>query len=188
MAAIAPPSRNVYLANLLHATAAGNRDAFHSLYQETAPQLFALLLRILHRRDLAEDVLQDAFVNVWRKAASFDASQGAVFTWLTRIVRNRAIDSIRREKRMLPVDNVEAMADAAQPPEPAQESPLSAAESRQLAECLDRLSGSQKQSVTLAYFQGSTHEEIASHLQSPLGTVKSWIRRGLTRLKECLEI
>lgn len=179
-------ARNRELAGLLCQTARGSRAAFQRLYEATAPQLYGILLRMLKRRDLAEEALQEAFVNVWQNAAGYDAGKGAVGTWLASIVRYRALDLLRRERRLVPVEDAPALADARlEPAHPLE--PMSEAEQRNLEICLQRLSERQHRSLELAYFGGRTHEEIARQLRSPLGTVKSWVRRGLQRLRDCLE-
>jgi RNA polymerase sigma-70 factor (ECF subfamily) len=184
--------RNRHLADLLHACAQGRQTAFQALYREVSPQLFAVMVRILKRKDLAEEALQDALLSVWRNAGSYNADKGAPMTWLVSICRYRALDLLRREKREVsldtgredldeegqPVSDGEAVTDAV---------PLSKAEERKLEDCMGRLNGGQQQSLRLAYVEGCTHEEIAARVGSPVGTVKSWVRRGLESLKRCLE-
>lgn len=182
----AETAREQHLTDWLWRSARGDRAAFRQLYEATAPQLYGLLLRMLKRRELAEEVLQEAYVQVWRNAASYDAGKGAVGTWLAGIVRYRALDLLRRERRLVPVEDAPGLADAREDAEPPAE-PLSGLEERGLALCLERLDEAQRRGLAMAYFEGSTHQEIALRLGSPLGTVKSWIRRGLQRLKECLE-
>lgn len=174
------------LAALLEKCAAGDREALVRLYRETSAQLFGLALRMVRRRDLAEEVLQDAFVAVWRHAKSFDRRRGTAFGWLAAILRNQAIDLMRRRGRESPLDPV--VAAALPDPEPG---PLDrAAESetaRALADCLAELEEGPRHSILLAYYEGLTYEEAALRLAAPVGTVKSWIRRSLMRLKRCLE-
>jgi RNA polymerase sigma-70 factor (ECF subfamily) len=174
------------LAAFLENCAAGDRSALARLYRATSPQLFGLALRMVRRRDLAEEVLQDAFVAVWRHAGSFDRRRGPAFGWVAAIVRNQAIDLLRRRGREAPLDPEAA---AALPdPEPG---PLDrAAQSelaRVLAGCLGELEEGPRSSILLAYYEGLTYEEAALRLATPVGTVKSWIRRSLMRLKRCLE-
>jgi len=183
-------ARNQRLIGLLHAAAQGRQAAFQELYALGSPQLFAALLRILRRRDLAEEALQDAFLSVWRNAASYSADKGAPMTWMLSICRYRALDMLRRERREV---SIEPMGDededgmAAIAGESADQELLSKAEGRALEACMDRLNDGQRASLKLAYFDGCTHEEIAASLKSPIGTVKSWVRRGLESLKRCLE-
>lgn len=182
--------RNRHLTDLLHACAQGRQAAFQELYQQTSPQLFAVLVRILKRRDLAEEALQDALLSVWRNAGSYAADKGAPMTWMVSICRYRALDMLRREKREVSLDmqredldedgnsTQEAVTDTVS---------VSKAEERALEDCMQRLNDGQQRSVKLAYVEGCTHEEIAARVGSPIGTVKSWVRRGLESLKRCLE-
>ena len=183
--------RNRRLADLIHACAQGRQPAFQELYGLVSPQLFAILLRILKRKDLAEEALQDALLSVWRNARSYSAEKGAPMTWIVSICRYRALDILRSRRREVSLeplleeegDEVEALgADAA-----ADDGLISKAEQRALEECLGRLNEGTRSSLRLAYFDGCTHEEIAATLKAPVGTVKSWVRRGLEGLKRCLE-
>ena len=182
--------RNRRLTDLLHACALGRQAAFQELYREVSPQLFAVLLRILRRRDLAEEALQDALLSVWRNAGSYSAEKGAPMTWLVSICRYRALDMLRRDRREVSLepalatseDETAGLADEAADPEL-----ISKAEERALEECMQRLNAGQQTSLRLAYVDGCTHEEIAARLKSPIGTIKSWVRRGLESLKRCLE-
>ena len=183
-------ARNARLRDLLHAAAQGRQAAFQELYGLVAPQLFASLLRILKRRDLAEEALQDALLSVWRNAGSYSADKGSPMTWLLSICRYRALDALRRSKREVPLefageDGEDGLAEPAD--ESADAELISKAEERALDECMGRLNDGQRASLRLAYFDGCTHEEIAANLKSPVGTVKSWVRRGLEGLKRCLE-
>ena len=184
-------ARNQRLIGLLHAAAQGRQAAFQELYALVSPQLFAALLRILRRKDLAEEALQDALLSVWRNAASYSADKGAPMTWMLSICRYRALDMLRRERREVSLEPMGGDGDEDGAAEVADESAnqdlLSKAEERALDECMDRLNDGQRASLKLAYFDGCTHEEIASNLKSPIGTVKSWVRRGLESLKRCLE-
>lgn len=181
--------RNRRLADLLHACSQGRQAAFHELYGQVSPQLFSILLRILKRKDLAEEALQDALLSVWRNAGSYSAEKGAPMTWLVSICRYRALDMLRRERHEGSLEQAEdesagvaGLADETADPEL-----ISKAEVRALEECMQRLDGRQQTSIRLAYVDGCTHEEIAAKLRSPIGTVKSWVRRGLESLKRCLE-
>lgn len=171
---------------LISACAGGDRAALAQLYDATSPQLFALALRMVKRRDLAEELVQDTYLAAWRHAGSFDPARGSALAWLAAILRHRAIDLLRRRGREAPLD---ADAAAALPdPEPG---PLEAASvseaARALARCLEELEPGPRRSLLLAYYEGLTYEQTAARLATPVGTVKSWIRRSLTRLKSCLE-
>ena len=171
---------------LLQACARGDKTALHSLYKETASQLFGLALRILRNRELAEEIVQDSFVLAWRNAQTFDPGRGAAMAWLARIVRNRCIDVIRRRGRETPLDHasIEGWEDPAS--SPADLAALSS-DVRRLHDCLEELEESPRKVLKLVYYDGMTYEEVAVHLGVPLGTVKSWVRRSLTRLRGCLE-
>lgn len=183
--------KNRLLVDLLHGCAQGRQPSFQKLYQLTSPQLFAILVRILKQRDLAEEALQDAFLSVWRNAASYTVQKGAPMTWLVSICRYRALDMLRRKRREMhtyPSDDEDEGDMLTGLTDESQVSGLiSNAEARALKHCLDELKEGQRNSLRLAYFDGCSHEEIARFLQTPLGTIKSWVRRGLQELKRCLE-
>jgi RNA polymerase sigma-70 factor (ECF subfamily) len=176
------PSREA----LLRACARGDRAALQSLYVATAPQLFGLALSILRSHELAEDIVQDSFVLVWRHAGSFDPGRGPAMPWLARIVRNQCFDLLRRRGRESPLDDglMESWEDPA--PGPAELSALSR-DAERLRSCLDELDAGPRKSMILAYYEGLTFAEVAGRLGAPLGTVKSWIRRGLVQLRDCME-
>src|SRR5215472_16130900 len=170
-------ARTARLVDLLHAAAQGRQAAFQELYRLVSPQLFAVLLRILKRRDLAEEALQDALLSVWRNAASYTAEKGAPMTWLLSICRYRALDSLRRSRREVSLGPALDEEDGAQgiaalADETGQTDLVSKAEERALEECTQRLNDGQRKSIRLAYVDGCTHEEIAASLKSPVGTVK----------------
>lgn len=174
------------LAPLVYRTALGDQRAFETLYRETSPRLFGVALMLLRRRDLAEEVLQEAYIKVWHAAGSYQPERGAVSTWLGTIVRRTAIDRLRRARQDgLTLDEAgwEALPDLAPGP---LENAMADAEARRLGLCLDELDERQRESVALAFLQGLTHSELAARLGSPLGTVKAWVRRGLERLRQCL--
>jgi RNA polymerase sigma-70 factor (ECF subfamily) len=176
------PSREA----LLEACAGGDTTALHRLYSIVSPQLFGLALGIVRRREQAEEILQDSFLLVWRHARSFDRQRGSAMAWLARIVRNQCFDHLRRSGRETPLDP-EAM-ERWEDPAPGPEAAAAESESaRQLLGCLDQLEANPRQCILLAYYQGMTFEEVAARLKAPLGTVKSWIRRSLVRLRTCLE-
>ena len=176
------PSREA----LLQACAGGDPAALQSLYAATAPQLFGLALGILRSRDLAEDIVQDAFVLVWRHARSFDPGRGTAMAWLARIVRNQCFDLLRRRGRESPLDETFLQSRPDPAPGPVELTALSR-DARRLRGCLEELEESPRQSLMLAYYEGMTFEQVAGRLGAPLGTVKSWIRRSLIRLKGCMD-
>ena len=174
------------LASLLAACARRDRAAFERLYRESAPKLFGVALRILRREDWAEDVLQECYVSVWRHAPEYRAHLAAPMTWMTSIVRNRCLDWLRRS-------NPEVLdEEALQRVESEGDSPLALLEQGRdaaaLARCLRGLEPMPRQAIALAFLEGLSHAELASHLRQPLGTVKTWVRRGLLKLKSCLEL
>ena len=180
-------SANEHLAGLLAATGLGDRAAFAKLYESTKSKLFAVSLRIVRERHIAEEVLQDSFVNIWNNAAKYAAAQSAPMTWMTAIVRNRSLDIVRRP--FLEVQDEEDYFALNLPddgPQP-DEQLVAARDQREIHRCMGRLDGEQQQTISLAFFQGLSHAEVASHLGRPLGTVKTHIRRGLQKLKACLE-
>ena len=188
------------LSRLLARAGLGDRAAFATLYERTSPHLFAVILRINRDRAQAEDILQEVYVNVWRAAQSFDASQSQPLTWLTSIARNRAIDSLRRAQTQPRIQTTFASATSAGGLEDddvydtvadASPGPLDllsrASDARALGDCMERLTALQRQSVALAFFHGLSHAEVSEQLRQPLGTVKSWVRRALIALKSCLQ-
>jgi RNA polymerase sigma-70 factor, ECF subfamily len=174
------------LARLIHACAARDRQALKRLYDLMAGQMLASMVRILRRRALAEEALQDVFVSIWQRAAQFEGARGPARIWLMAIARHRAIDVLRSERVDLYREaDVEAL------PEPAMEGAgdwSSAGRSAAaLARCFGELSGEQRRGIELAFVNGYSHADIARVTGEPLGTIKSWIRRGLASLRQCLE-
>jgi RNA polymerase sigma-70 factor (ECF subfamily) len=176
------------VAALLDACAHQDRDAFQRLYAQTAPQLLACLIRILRQRALAEDALQDVFVQVWKRAGQYEAGRGSAWGWLIAIARYRAIDLKRREGRQ-PAGSVDGLAEIPAEDEAFEASSLGFGEqaTRLLVHCLGALQPRQRDCIVLAYHGGLSHAEVATEIGEPLGSVKSWIRRGLAALKKCLE-
>lgn len=179
------------LSRLLASTASGDQRAFAELYDAASSHLFGLLVRILRRRDWAEEALQDCFLKVWQKAETYAPDKGAPMTWLMTIARYRALDLLRAKRPEINEADDEAMTGEIESAVSEMESPLQGAETMQgigeLERCMKGLQDEQKQSVLLAYYEGYTHQELAKRMKAPLGTVKSWVRRGLQQLKECME-
>jgi RNA polymerase sigma-70 factor (ECF subfamily) len=182
--------RSARLADLLARTALSDQAAFAELYRLAAPHLYGVALRILREPALAEDLLQEAFVNVWHHARSYDAAKAKPQTWLTSIVRNRCLDQLRRREpdtvTMTRDDDEPEMELEGMGPTPEQML-LSGADANAVRSCIEGLEGGQRQAIALAFVHGLSHAELAEHLRQPLGTVKSWVRRGLERLKKCLD-
>jgi RNA polymerase sigma-70 factor (ECF subfamily) len=175
------------LAAALVRVAAGDRAALRMVYQDTSAKLFGVLLRILNDRSEAEDVLQDVFVTVWRKAASFDPGRASPITWLVTIARNRAIDRLRASGGSRRTAPIEAADDVSDPAPVAAERIERAQEQHRLARCLEELEARHAAAIRAAFLDGATYEELAQRTGVPLGTMKSWIRRGLLKLRACLE-
>lgn len=189
-------------AALLARVALGDRAAFRALYDSTAPRLLGVILRIQRHRETAEEVLQDVYLKVWDAAASYQAARAQPLTWLQAIARNAAIDSLRRldaEPELLPPPLLDARAadhadeeyedpyahHACPAPGPAERLEQSR-DARAVQGCMAQLDQPQRQSLSLAFFDGLSHAEVARHLGQPLGTVKSWVRRSLQALQSCL--
>lgn len=157
------------------------------LYQLTNANLFALALRILKQRDLAEDCLQLAFVKVWHNSKQFDAAKAKPITWLNAIVRNQALDLLRKNKHQKMHDSSDETLGQLADHGASQEQQVSQLqEQRAIHRCLATLKENQRQCLQLAYFEGLAHPQVAAQLNLPLGSVKTWIRRGLLGLRECL--
>jgi len=181
---------NEDLAALLARVALGDRAAFERVYRTTCAHLLGVAFRILNGRERAEEVLQEAFMNVWQGAGGFNASVASPMTWLINVVRNKAIDSLRSGKseraatRELDDEAMAAAADETQQPLALLERSL---ERLRITGCMGELGASQRQALALAYYRGMVHTEIAQALGAPLGTAKAWVRRGLDKLRACLE-
>ena len=173
----------------LAACARGDRAALHRIYQHESRRLLGVALRIVRDRALAEDVLHDAFMNVWTKAASFDATRGSGRGWIHTLVRNQALTVVRTSGREVSADEeaieaieAEAVANAA----PMAEAFELSADIGRLDECLNHLDVAKRNSIMLAYLDGCSHSEIAKRLNAPIGSVKAWSKRGLLSLRECM--
>lgn len=175
------------LGALLQATANGDRQAFARLYDKTAPQLFGLALGILKRRDWAEEALQDAYTRIWRSAHRYDAGKGTGISWVVTIARNTALSTLMRRPRDEFAGNADDMAQMPSGESDPMQRAMQLSDARQISGCLEELDGDQKRSILLVYYEGLTQKEVADRLNKPIGTVKSWIRRGLIRLKGCLD-
>lgn len=166
----------------------GNEDraAFRDVYALTSAKLFGICLRICGERQAAEDVMHEVYLLIWRRAGAFEPGRSSPITWLATIARNRAIDWRRAQggRVAVPIDDALQIADSA---------PLASAvmevaeEAHSVHRCLGELEGRQSAAIRTAFFGGLTYAEIAARDSVPLGTMKSWVRRGLARLKECLE-
>ena len=178
---------NEELEELLRRCAEQDESALQALYTRVAPQLLAILMRILASRAAAEDALQDVFIRVWQQAGQFDRIKGRAVAWMIAIARNRAIDMQRAVRPTVLLDAAELSgAEQLQVAGPAEGVEFGAVQAA-LRRCLGLLAAAQRQCLLLAYQQGLTQDRIATAIGQPLGTVKSWVRRGLESLKTCLE-
>jgi RNA polymerase sigma-70 factor, ECF subfamily len=175
------------LAELLSQCAEGNEQAFTRLYRQAAPTLFSLTLRMVKRRDWAEEILQEAFINIWHHAGDYQPHQSAPMTWMTSIVRYRALDWLRHRRPEISIEETEAAECWVDPASEPVEEAVQRSEAQALWDCLRQLEANAQKAILLAYYEGYTHEALSRHLKAPLGTVKSWIRRALPQLKGCLE-
>lgn len=187
------------LQELLARTADGDHAAFAAMYERTHAHLFGLALRMLGREHAAEDALQEAFVSIWKSAASYRSNVGGQevqpMTWLIAVVRNKALDALRSRARRKETElpDGELLADSGGEPVFVQAAPSAmellsqASQALRIESCLGGLDGSHRQSLALAYYQGLSHSEVAAQMGAPLGSVKAWIRRGLDKLKACLQ-
>ena len=184
----APDALAMRLAELLAQCALRNQRAFAELYGLTSAKLFGVALRILRRRDWAEEVLQECYVSVWNHAGDYAVQRSAPLTWMTSIVRNRSLDWLRRPQHEATGEEYDIAVEAWQDDSAGPLERLAASsEAAALERCLRQLDGKQRQSIMLAFYHGLSHSEVAGHMKQPLGTVKTWVRRGLERLKVCLQ-
>ena len=185
------------LGNLLARVALGNHAAFKQLYDSTVRCLLAIIVRLLRDPAWAEEVMQEVYVAVWNSASSYSSVKAQPMTWLMTIARNKAMDALRstasdREHIVRPRISDDEDENSG-PPDVADERGgllerlVQAIDAERLRGCLQRLEPAQRQAIALAFYDGLTHSELAAHMRQPLGTVKAWVRRGLERLKPCLQ-
>jgi RNA polymerase sigma-70 factor, ECF subfamily len=172
---------------LLERCARREEGALEELYRLVSPQLLGVLLRILKQRAIAEEALQDVMVRIWQRADQYSGYRGRAMAWITAIARYRAIDLLRKQPATSTLDDApsEALADLSIAD--FVDTTISDRLRSALRDCLDLLSDQQRRCIALAYVEGYSQDEIATAIESPLGTVKSWMRRGLASLKQCLE-
>ena len=170
---------------IIRRCAAGDRTALRRLFETEAPRMIGVAERILRRRALAEEATQDAFVQLWRKAGSFDPAFGSGRSWLYTILRNRSLNILRDESRTDLVGEDRRIEEASDEDDP-ETTLLKLGESSRLRACLEKLEPVRRNAIVLAYTRGLSHGELAGQLGLPLGTIKSWIRRSMLSLKECL--
>ena len=182
---MAQSSNSLELVDLLDAVARGDRRALSDLYARTSAKLYGICLRLLGSEADAQEALQEAYVTVWQKASRFDASRASPITWLCVLARNKAIDRLRqRPVAAEELDEAVAVPDSGPT---ALELVEQAQESHRLTRCLDELEDRTRSMIRAAFLDGATYSQLADRESVPLGTMKSWIRRGLLRLRGCLE-
>jgi RNA polymerase sigma-70 factor (ECF subfamily) len=170
---------------LLAADAKGDQAAFERLYAATRAKLYGVVLRILRRPHLAEEVMQDAYLKIWRSAGQFDPALASPVTWMATIARNRAIDLVRKRAEASIEDEPEALDVAAENPNPLARRELNEDLKRLLA-CIGKLEPERQRLVLLAYYNGWSREQLAKELGTPVNTIKTWLRRSLIEIRGCL--
>ena len=179
-----------HLMALIDRVAARDELAFKALYEHSASKLYGLAMRVVGNREWAEDVLQEAFLNIWRAAADYRAHLSPPMAWMGLIVRSRALDFLRRrsaERAQVTQELDEVLESSLEGDSPnPMDTTLASQQARALHQCLNRLEHQQREVVSLAYLRDLSHSELATQLRLPLGTVKTWIRRGLEQLRTCM--
>jgi RNA polymerase sigma factor (sigma-70 family) len=175
------------LAAALVRVSEGDRAALQLLYRDTSAKLFGVCLRILGDRSEAEDVLQDTYLTIWRRAAAFDPSRASPITWLVAIARNRSIDRLRASSTVFRMQPIDLGADVRDSTPDALEQVETTEQRQRLEDCLDELEQRHAAAIRAAFLDGATYEMLAQRMDVPLGTMKSWIRRSLIKLRACLE-
>lgn len=174
------------LAAAVTRVAQGDRTAFATLYQATCAKLYGVVLRILNRRDLSDEVLQEVYLKIWERAAEFDAARSSPITWMVTIARNRALDLKRRKQPDSLEDMPEHIEFAAE-----EENPLALREQHEdlqrVMSCLDGIDAQKREMVILAYLRGWSREQLSSRFAAPVATVKTWLHRSLAQLRLCLD-
>ncbi len=173
------------LADLLARVAARDREAFAAVYKATSAKLWGIVVRILPRRDIAEDVLQDVYVRIWERAVSFDPAKASPITWMATIARNRAIDEVRRKSPVSIEDAPESLEVEQGDPSPLDNTQMSE-DLRRLQKCLQGLDAERREIVLLAYYNGLSRDELAKRFSHPVATIKTWLHRSLAQLRKCL--
>lgn len=172
------------LEDLLARIALGERAAFSALYAATSAKLFGICLRVLKSEALAEEVLQEVYVKIWRKADRYRVTGHSPMTWLITVARNHAIDRLRRDGP--PMADIDAVAPVASPAPGPEASAIAAGEARRISACLGELDGDRATAVRGAYLEGRSYADLAASFDVPLNTMKTWLRRSLIALRECL--
>ena len=170
---------------LMAAVAKGDQAAFERLYAATRAKLYGVALRILRRSDLADEVIQETYLKIWHNAGSFDPKLATPITWMVAIARNRALDLIRKKGETSIEDEPAAMEAAGEEPNPLARREMTE-ELKRLLECVGRLEPDRQKLVLLAYYNGWSREQLAAKFETPVNTVKTWLRRSMMDIRECL--
>lgn len=170
---------------LLQRVARQDRAAFAEVYRATSAKLYGIILRILRRRDIADEVLQEVYVKIWERAGDFRPERASPIAWMAAIARNRALDEVRR-KLPVSIEEHPEVQDIASDEETGLASVLRGEDAKRLADCLARLEPNRRQMVVLAYCEGLSRDELAAKYSQPVNTIKTWLRRSLAQLKGCL--
>jgi len=171
--------------SMIARVALSDRAAFDSLYQAVSPKLFSVVMRILKERSAAEDALQEVFVKIWQKASSYRAGQQAPMAWLVTIARNHSIDVIRANKRVH--DDIEDHYDLKSADPTPEQASIASGERGRINNCLEELEPQKAEAVVSAYVEGYSYQELAERYAIPLNTMRTWLRRSLMSLKDCLD-
>jgi len=171
------------LVDAIHAVANGDEAAFASVYAATAAKLFGTIVRIVSRREVAEDVLQEVYLRIWRHAHTFDPHSGSPITWMVTIARRCALDEVRRKDVVLSIEEVSEVVSLVSKDDPIAGDEENTSRERDLAQALERLSRDKRSILVQAYYYGLTREEIAKRTGRPISTVKTWLRRALAELR-----
>lgn len=170
---------------LLAAVAKGDRPAFERLYAATRAKLYGVVLRILRRHDLADEVMQETYLKIWSSAGQFDPALSSPITWMVAIARNRAIDQVRKKTEVSIDEDPAVLEIAADSPDPLARREMTE-ELRRLLACMGRLDEERRRLVLFAYYDGWSRERLAAKFDKPVNTVKTWLRRALMEIRECL--
>ncbi|MDL2399113.1 sigma-70 family RNA polymerase sigma factor [Rhizobium mayense] len=170
---------------LIGRVAMRDQKAFGTLYKKTSPKLYAVCLRILGNRTDAEEILQEVYVKIWQRAERFIASEGPAMPWLTTIARNQSIDAIRARKPV--ADEIDTAYDLADTEPGPEEQAMVKGEGRRIDRCMEELEADRAQAVRSAYVEGLSYQELAEQYAVPLNTMRTWLRRSLIRLRECMD-
>lgn len=178
-----PGSSN--MADLLQRVAAKDRVAFTKLYDATSSKLLGVVLRILSRRSVSEEVLQEVYVKVWERASDYNPTKGSPMAWMATIARNRALDEVRR-KTPQSIEETPEVLDVASDTQDQLSQMEHSEDLHKLVKCLDRLEGNRREIVVLAYCHGLSREDLSRRFATPVPTIKTWLHRSLAQLRNCL--